>query len=214
MVATVLVAFCASVANAGIVQGEYDSYDFYLTGSRQTDIGNISTDTLEALQKSFKINVSYNELANGVDFTFIVTDLSMFDKDFAKFTDNGNVKTGVNPGEYFSGELKFANNDKIYDSATSTLKFNEGYDWLMFENAILAGEVSIYGHLQSLKNGISGLKGNSINGAEFTYAGGISGIEEIPVDPEIPTETPEPATMLLFGLGAVALPLTQRFRNK
>lgn len=149
----------------------------------------------------------------GATFNFSLTDLGVEaglgdGKDGVKFKDF-TIREGSGTGDgkvwntYFSGNGFWDNGGWLPTSAT--FQFADGMDWDTFYADFTAEDSLLYvsAHMQAL-NVTSG--GDSINEGKYTLRGTPdTGKKDV---------TPEPATLLMLGLGAGALPLARRFRRK
>ena len=201
-------------------KADYQSYSFVITGSVQTDWSKVnSTNAADWCQ----IVVSYNEGLNAADFAFNVNAeyaKTAFVGGGLKLTANGNVglyldikDTVANVfSSNFSGSA-FGGNSIITPNSpiTASLTFKTGYSWEDFEALIVNGDISIIGHIQSLNSNVAGVQ--SINGAKFTLDTrssentGSTSVEETPTN-----ATPEPATLLILGLGFAGAGFVARSR--
>lgn len=108
--------------------------------------------------------------------------------------------------DYFaSGTL--AGGSLTGDPPTKVLSFTGLATWDSFANAIENGSIEIFGHAQNVKNSTM----TSINLAKFTY------VPQFDTTPSSnggdgPSGTPEPATMLIMGLGLVGAGYAARRR--
>ena len=218
MVAALVVAFCASVANAGYVNDEFvaeDSYSFFMYGTDKksggSNLGDFNETIQNVLLEGFKITV-FDQSGGSVGFMFeVLNDFLSTGKDGIKIQPGSWKLTGDGVNDYFSS-LVLSTGNQEWDPITKTLVLKTDKTWEMFaENIIEKGLLGIEAHLQSINlSEWGGKDGASINVAKFEWRmeekEGETGGEG--------ATTPEPATMLLFGLGVAVLPLTRRFRNK
>jgi hypothetical protein len=129
-----------------------------------------------------------------------------------KFKDFSISLTGLND-IFTTTQYDWSNNGwtGADNQGTSTgLTFKNGMDWETF--LTIVDDMVINAHILSIN--ANGNGGYSLNDAKFTYYGTDEPGQIPPTEPGEPGDsaaTPEPATLLLFGLGMVGLGIRRRF---
>ncbi len=208
-VAAAIVCGFAINAKADLEQGwkPADEYTFLMTGVTGDKIS-LTDNQIGTLQNAFSIVLTYNASAGaygGVDFTLNVLDASIFSGGLAKYTPTGAIGLYVDPDDFFNAksQLNFGGGATKTSPVTSTLLFaNNTNTWETFAGFLENDNFKIVGHLQSLNQ-------PSIQGATLIWEGKIE-----KGDYETKGVTPEPATVLVLGLGLAGLPIVRRFRKK
>ncbi|MDR3109035.1 MAG: PEP-CTERM sorting domain-containing protein [Planctomycetaceae bacterium] len=196
---------CFSVCLSGVGQAEFitseiPEFTFNLTGAKNTD----HKDQWDGFQFTFSaLTDSETGRIVGTQLTFSLTQAGIDagyagGKDPVKFKDFELKINGVD--DLFKGSTSYKWDNGGWasnDTGTSiNLMFADGISWDDFAALIANGDIEILAHLQSI-----GANNNSINDALFTYT-----------KPEENDggSTPEPASLLIFGIGAVGLGLLRK----
>ncbi|MDR3108335.1 MAG: PEP-CTERM sorting domain-containing protein [Planctomycetaceae bacterium] len=169
-------------------QSVKDLWDgFQFTFTKQTDS---NTSKVVGTQLTFSltqtgIDAGYAGGQDGVkfkDFELLSVDLGSLSELFV-----GNLPPATSKDGWTNGGWATNSTGTSYD-----LTFADGVDWDYFASLVAKDGIKIEAHVQSI-NVLEGK--DSINGALFTYDGG---------------STPEPASLLIFGIGAASLGLLRR----
>lgn len=157
------------------------------------------------------IAVNTNDAGNGALFTMFTTDFDL----------KGMYVQSNHPWEIFGYEDGAFASKTIFSGQkhepigkTYEKLFVEGYTWPEFANSLMAGEVTMWAHTSDgWPDGVSG-GGPSIQMAIFDYLGRHGGDTDLfGDDPTPPNPTPEPATMLVMGLGVLGAGFAARRRR-
>ena len=197
-----------------IISSASDTLTFVLTGwkddAKVQSINNSFGD-LE-LQDAFQFTFTKgagNYTTLTFDYSSLVYDKQLEtlvggSKDSLKFKDFDLVGFTIDGNNIFStSNLSWDNG--WWSPTSTTINFANGYSWDEFVNLVSDEGFKGYiaAHLQSIGSG-----GQSINGGKFTL------FFETPSDPGTSAAAPEPATLVLLGLGLAGVGLAARRRNE
>lgn len=152
----------------------------------------------------------------GVKLTLHLANLNISEgQNGVKFDETTGKGSFIHPEGFFSSESYLPwtasqGNDKITSNRESYLYFNGDNDWGDFKEILFNGSFEVAAHLQSLNSSVAGV--GSINLATFSWDGNKETYN--PSVEENLAGTPEPATMLILGLGALGAGVCgRRFRK-